>query len=87
MVNLSVCIGSACHIKGSYNMISMFQQMIEENQLHDKVELKGVFCMGNCGRPPERWGAGADYCAAGQDLFQGKGTALSPVSPGFRGIR
>ena len=43
MVNLSVCIGSACHIKGSYNMISMFQQMIEENQLHDKVELKGVF--------------------------------------------
>ena len=50
MVNLSVCIGSACHIKGSYNMISMFQQMIEENQLHDKVELKGVFCMGNCGQ-------------------------------------
>lgn len=50
MVNLNVCIGSACHIKGSYNMISTFQQLIEEYDLHDRIELKGVFCMGNCGQ-------------------------------------
>lgn len=50
MININVCIGSACHVKGSYNMISTFQQLIEEHQLHDRVELRGVFCMGCCGQ-------------------------------------
>ncbi|MFR1708411.1 MAG: NAD(P)H-dependent oxidoreductase subunit E [Clostridium sp.] len=48
MVNVSVCIGSACHVKGSYNVINAFQQMIEEHDLSDKVELKAVFCLGHC---------------------------------------
>ncbi|MEG1254473.1 (2Fe-2S) ferredoxin domain-containing protein [Clostridium sp.] len=48
MVNLSVCIGSACHVKGSYNVINAFQQIIEEYDLSNKVELKAVFCLGRC---------------------------------------
>lgn len=48
MVELSVCIGSACHLRGSYNVIQVFQQMIEENSLHDKVVLKSAFCMREC---------------------------------------
>ncbi len=48
MINLSVCVGSACHIKGSYNVINTFQQIIEERNLSDKVELKAVFCLGHC---------------------------------------
>lgn len=48
MVTISVCIGSACHIKGSYNVINTFQQLIEEYNLSDKVDLKAVFCVGNC---------------------------------------
>lgn len=48
MVNISVCIGSACHIKGSYNVLNTFQQMIEEYNLADKVELKATFCLGKC---------------------------------------
>ena len=48
MIQLKVCIGSACHIKGSYNVINVFQQMIEEHQLFDKVELQAVFCLGKC---------------------------------------
>ncbi|MEG0307028.1 MAG: (2Fe-2S) ferredoxin domain-containing protein [Clostridium sp.] len=48
MVNLSVCIGSACHVKGSYNVINSFQQSIEEYNLFDKVEIKAVFCLGHC---------------------------------------
>lgn len=47
-MELKVCIGSACHIKGSYNVISVFQQLIEEYQLFDEVELKAVFCLGHC---------------------------------------
>ena len=45
MIELSVCIGSSCHIKGSYNVIQTFQQMIEENNLHGQVDFKGTFCM------------------------------------------
>ncbi|MCM8710680.1 (2Fe-2S) ferredoxin domain-containing protein [Clostridium sp. SYSU_GA19001] len=48
MITLSVCVGSACHIKGSYNIISTFQQIIEEYNLSDKIELKAVFCLGHC---------------------------------------
>ncbi|WP_346885966.1 (2Fe-2S) ferredoxin domain-containing protein [Clostridium sp. UBA4395] len=48
MVNLSVCIGSACHVKGSYNVINAFQQSIEQYNLSDKVGLKAVFCLGHC---------------------------------------
>ncbi len=48
MLELSVCIGSACHLKGSYNVIQVFQQQIEENFLHEKIEFKGAFCMKQC---------------------------------------
>jgi NADH:ubiquinone oxidoreductase subunit E len=48
VIELSVCVGSACHIKGSYNIINIFQQVIEEHNLSDKVELKAIFCLGHC---------------------------------------
>ncbi|MBU3129368.1 (2Fe-2S) ferredoxin domain-containing protein [Clostridium tagluense] len=48
MIDLSVCVGSACHIKGSYNVINNFQQIIEEYNLADKVQLKAIFCLGHC---------------------------------------
>lgn len=47
-MQLKVCIGSACHVKGSYNVINAFQQMIEQHQLFDQVELQAVFCLGHC---------------------------------------
>lgn len=48
MIELNVCIGSSCHLKGSYNVIQTFQQLIEAMQLHDKIELKAQFCMKQC---------------------------------------
>ena len=47
-MELKICIGSACHIKGSYNVISAFQQLIEEYKVFEQVELKAVFCLGHC---------------------------------------
>ena len=43
-----MCIGSACYLKGSYNIIKKLQQLIEDNKLGDKVEIKGAFCLGQC---------------------------------------
>jgi len=48
MIELSVCIGSSCHLKGSYNVIQTFLQLIEEYGLHDEIDLKSTFCMKRC---------------------------------------
>ena len=47
-MKITVCIGSSCHIKGSRQVVTQLQKMIAENNLGDKVELGGTFCMGNC---------------------------------------
>ena len=47
-MKVTVCIGSSCHIKGSRQVVGQIQKLIAENNLGDKVELGGTFCMGNC---------------------------------------
>ena len=48
MIEISVCIGSSCHLKGSYNVIQTLQQLIEAEGLHGKIEMKAQFCMRQC---------------------------------------
>lgn len=47
-MKITVCIGSSCHIKGSRQVVQELQYLIHENNLGDKVELDGTFCMGKC---------------------------------------
>ena len=47
-MKVTVCIGSSCHLKGSRQVVERLQQLISENNLGDKVELGGTFCLGNC---------------------------------------
>ena len=47
-MKITVCIGSSCHIKGSRQVVEQLQNLIDENNLGDKVELAGTFCMGQC---------------------------------------
>ena len=48
MLKITVCIGSSCHINGSRQVVEQLQYLIAENNLGDKVELGGTFCMGKC---------------------------------------
>ena len=48
MLKITVCIGSSCHIKGSRQVVEQLQYLIAENNIGDKVELGGTFCMGKC---------------------------------------
>jgi NADH:ubiquinone oxidoreductase subunit E len=48
MIEIAICIGSSCHLKGSYSLINMMQQLIEEYALHDRVEVVAAFCMKHC---------------------------------------
>ncbi len=47
-MKITVCIGSSCHVKGSRQVVEQLQDLISENNLGDKVELSGTFCMGKC---------------------------------------
>ena len=47
-MKIKVCIGSSCHRKGSRQVVEQLQDLIGENNLGDKVELGGTFCMGKC---------------------------------------
>ena len=49
MVTVTVCVGSSCHIKGARNVIECFQDILKDSSLADKIELKGSFCMEQCG--------------------------------------
>jgi NADH:ubiquinone oxidoreductase subunit E len=48
MITISVCVGSACHLKGSREVIEGLQRLIKENNVSDMVEIKGAFCVGRC---------------------------------------
>ncbi|MCX5872202.1 MAG: (2Fe-2S) ferredoxin domain-containing protein [Deltaproteobacteria bacterium] len=45
---ITVCVGSACHLKGSHEIINYFKDAIKDAGLENKVELKGTFCMDQC---------------------------------------
>lgn len=47
-MKITVCIGSSCHIKGSRQVVEQLQELISKNNLGDKVELGGTFCLGQC---------------------------------------
>ena len=47
-MKVTVCIGSSCHIKGSRPVVEQLQDLIAKENLSDKIELGGTFCMGKC---------------------------------------
>ena len=47
-MRVTICIGSACHLKGSREIIQQLQQLGKEHGVSDKVDLNGAFCTGNC---------------------------------------
>jgi len=48
MTTIHVCIGSACHLKGAYNIITGLQNLITERALEDRITVKAAFCLGEC---------------------------------------
>lgn len=47
-MEIKVCIGSACHLKGSYEVIKTLQAYVLKHGLEDQVDLKSSFCLGKC---------------------------------------
>ena len=47
-MDIHVCVGSSCHIKGSYPIIELLKEEIASHHLEDKIHLKASFCLGKC---------------------------------------
>ena len=50
MLFIQICVGSSCHLKGSADIVELFEKAIEENHIEDDVVLSGSFCIGKCNR-------------------------------------
>ncbi len=47
-MTINVCVGSSCHLRGSYKIIELMTEALKKNGLEDKVELSAAFCLGKC---------------------------------------
>ena len=47
-MTISVCIGSSCHVRGSYKIVERINKAIKDNALEDKVKVIAAFCLGKC---------------------------------------
>lgn len=50
MVFIQVCVGSACHLKGSQDIVELIEQTAQAFQVEDELLLSGSFCIGKCNR-------------------------------------
>lgn len=47
-MNIKVCVGSSCHLKGSYEVIEAFKEVLKKFDVEDLVDLQASFCLGHC---------------------------------------
>ena len=47
-MNIFVCVGSSCHLRGSAKIVELIKDAVKENNLEDKIKLSGAFCLGKC---------------------------------------
>lgn len=47
-MDVYICVGSSCHLKGSYKIIELMRENIKKHSLEERVTLKAAFCLGKC---------------------------------------
>ena len=50
MIFVQVCVGSSCHLKGSQDIVELFEKALKDHNIEDEVVLSGSFCIGKCNR-------------------------------------
>ena len=50
MITVTVCVGSSWHVKGARELIKCFNEILAQENLTEKGELKGSFCLERCGK-------------------------------------
>ena len=47
-MTILVCIGSACHKRGSYAILKRLKQLAADNGVADQLNIQPTFCLGQC---------------------------------------
>lgn len=47
-MEITLCVGSSCHLKGAPAILSRLNDLIAQNQLEGRLRLSGSFCMDQC---------------------------------------
>ncbi len=64
---VKVCVGSSCHLKGSYDVIEEMKKLLKKYDVEDLVDLQASFCLGFCAEGVTVKGEEADN--QGNDIF------------------
>jgi len=48
MVHISICVGSACHLRGAHAVLETFNNLIAKYGVAGSIDLEGNFCQGRC---------------------------------------
>ena len=47
-MTIAMCVGSSCHLKGSYEVIGLMKDALSRHGLTAQVNLCAAFCLGRC---------------------------------------
>lgn len=47
-MKVQVCIGSSCHKRGSYAILTRLKELVTENGLEERVSVGSAFCLNHC---------------------------------------
>ena len=50
MLTVTICVGSSCNLRGSDDLASKIQQLLEKENLEGSVDIIGAFCMDACSK-------------------------------------
>jgi len=51
-VDIAVCVGTSCYLKGSYNLLQRLLELAKEHNVQDRVSIGATFCLERCSQGP-----------------------------------
>jgi NADH-quinone oxidoreductase subunit G len=74
---VSICIGTACHLRGAQNLLKQVLQYVTDSELEEQFDISATFCMENCENGPSVRINGHLIKHATIDLVKGKLTSAA----------
>lgn len=85
-MTVKICIGSSCHLKGSYEVVEAMKELLRKYDVEDLVELQASFCMGHCAEgvmmsAEDSWDGSEDILVHGMNRDNAEEKFLNEIYP------